>query len=302
MIVIKIQAGLGNQLFQYATARALSLKLNTELKVDITFYNEAKNRNAYRLDKFNLPISVANETEIQSIKNRTNIPFLFKVLKSFGIKVSPYYKKTHIFDGTINSMRILSNNTFHNYYLDGWFGNEKYFIEFSDIIKSDILSNLELKISNQSLIKNIKENNSVAVHIRRGDYLTNNYFHVLPKEYYIKAINVISRKIKNPVFYFFSNDPDWVKKEFSNITNAKFIEHNSVADTDFSTNGDIADLVLIKECRHQIIANSTFSWWGAWLNQNPTKIVIAPKKWFDNLQAQKEYESSDFIPKEWIKI
>ena len=108
--------------------------------------------------------------------------------------------------------------------------------------------------------------------------------------------------IKDPVFYFFSNDIIWTQNEFSNIPNAKFIVNNSVADTSYSTEGDIADLMLMRTCKHHIIANSTFSWWGAWLNENPSKRVFFPAIWYNNIKEQKHFDSQSFMPSEWIKI
>lgn len=302
MIIIRIQAGLGNQLFQYASTRALSIHLKTNLKVDTSFYNDRQNKNAYRLDKFNLPITVADRTECNRLKNPDNIPLFFRLLKRMGIKFSAYYKKTHIFEKDV--LRLLKSNhkPTNDYYVEGWLANEIYFKNYRDILLNEICSDQVLSNKNLSIQEKIKNSNSVAVHIRRGDFLTNTYFKLLPKEYYTKAISKALRSIEAPVFYFFSNDPHWVKTEFSDIPNARFIEENSVADTDYSTIGDITDLMLMRTCKHQIIANSTFSWWGAWLNENPYKQVYYPAVYFNNAKAQKQYEKNSFIPANWIKI
>jgi hypothetical protein len=300
MIIIKIQAGLGNQLFQYATARALTLKLNTELKVDLSFYNDPKDRNAYRLNLFNLPISLATSEEIQKLRNRDHIPFIFRVLNKIGLGFSPFYKSTHILDKGLNNKRIRTVSK--DFYLEGWFANEKYFIEYRDVILTDILPKINLDNINQSVLKEIQGNNTVSIHIRRGDYLTNGYFKILPKEYYNEAISAVKRKIENPVFFFFSNDPEWVKKEFAFLPEARFIEYNSTADTEYSTTGDINDLYLMSSCKHQVIANSTFSWWGAWLNNNISKQVFFPAIYYNNKAAQEQFEKSNLMPKNWHKI
>jgi hypothetical protein len=302
MIIIKIQAGLGNQLFQYATARALSYRYNTDLKVDLSFYNNLKNRNAYRLDKFKLPISIAEISDYDHLKNSGNIPYFFRLLKRLGISISPYYKKTHIVENDILKLFQSGRNLIGNYYLEGWFFNIHCFQEYRGIIINDLCGSYSLSNDNHSLQNEIKNTNSVAVHIRRGDFLTNAYFKLLPKEYYNNAITLSLDLIEKPVFYFFSNDPKWVKKEFATVPNARFVGNNSVADTDFSTAGDVADLMLIRSCKHQIIANSSFSWWGAWLNENPLKKIFYPAIYYNNSKAQKQYEKNSFIPSDWIKI
>lgn len=302
MVIINIKAGLGNQLFQFAAARYLSLSNNLELKVDLSFYKDDKNRNAFRLDKLKLPIEEATESELSKFKNLVHIPMFFRILKRFGLKHAKYYKKTHKTEADIRGILKQNQPLTGDYYLEGWFANDIYFKSIRNLLINDICSHVQL--SGENLIKQneISKVNSVAVHIRRGDFLTNTYFKVLPIEYYSNAINRAMKEIENPVFYFFSNDTDWTKKAFSNISNAIFVDHNSEADTEYSTRGDINDLMLIRFCKHQIIANSTFSWWGAWLNENPDKRVFYPSKYFNNIKAQKQYEKHSFMPDEWIKI
>ncbi|NVO02114.1 MAG: alpha-1,2-fucosyltransferase [Bacteroidetes bacterium] len=302
MIVVKIQNGLGNQLFQYATARALSIFLNTELKVDLQFYEDPKNENAYRLFKFNLPIFIATQIECNSLKSNIQIPKLYKLLSRLGYQSSKYYKTSHLFESKILALYYREKRQLKDYYIEGWFGNEKYFFGIKDLLVNELNANSLLNSKNQITLEEINKSNSVSIHIRRGDYLNNPFFTNLSNTYYNNSIKRLLDEIENPIFYFFSNDINWVKNEFSKTPNSIFIDNNSFPDTHFSNQGDIEDLMLMRSCKHQIIANSTFSWWGAWLNQNPEKIVIAPKKWYDNEKAQKEYESSDFIPKEWIKI
>ena len=139
----------------------------------------------------------------------------------------------------------------------------------------------------------IKNNNSVAVHIRRGDYLSNpkaRYFHgILGQDYYKKSITYIRKKLKKPSFFIFSDDIHLVKKTFPFFNNKNY--------TFINTNSAMNDLYLMKNCKHFIIANSTFSWWGAWLSTNKSKIICSPKKWSRSKSAQ-----TDIIPKSWIRI
>ena len=144
------------------------------------------------------------------------------------------------------------------------------------------------------LCDRIVKENAVSVHVRRGDYLTENnkwlYGDICTERYYRIAIEYIQKKVGNCILYFFSNDIEWVKKHY-NLENALYIEENM-----FDSYQDWYDLYLMSICKHNIIANSTFSWWGAWLNQNKNKIVVAPEKWINIF----EYE--DIYPKEWIQI
>lgn len=303
MIIIKIQAGLGNQLFQYATGRSLSIKFKTELRVDLSFYENPQNRNVhYRLDKFNLPFTVAKDSDFIHLMNRKRIPLIFKILKQFGIKFYPFYKKTHLFEGDIMNFCKSKDELKRDYYVEGWLANENYFKEFREIIVKEFNADDLLGNENIFLQHEIINSNSIAVHIRRGDYLTIPYFKTLSKEYYLSAMRQALDEIDNPIYYFFSDDITWAKEQFSIIQNTRFIENNSVADTIGNAVWDIADLMLMRSCKHQIIANSSFSWWGAWLNENPLKKVYFPAHWYNDAKAQKQFKTNSFIPSGWIKI
>jgi len=140
----------------------------------------------------------------------------------------------------------------------------------------------------------IKEKNSVSLHIRRGDYLTMqkaiDTIGVCPLDYYDKAIREITRKIKNPTFFIFSDDINWVKENLKTNSPTIFVSGGKLKDYE--------ELILMSKCKHNIIANSSFSWWGAWLNNNPNKIVIAPKKWFKDTSKN----TRDLIPESWLKL
>ena len=302
MIVAKIVGGLGNQLFEYAAARALALHFKTDLKLDLSFFNEPKFKVTYRLDKFNLPFTVATEIDYSKLKNCNKIPKPIRVLKRLGIKIYPYYKKTHIIEQQVLELYKRRKNINTNYYIEGWLANEIYFKNIRKTLLDELNADYYLKEDNMYLNEEIENNNSVAVHIRRGEYLSNSYFKLLPTSFYENAIKKAKKIFENPTFYFFSDDIKWVKNEFSQVANAVFVDNNSIVQSFYNTVGDIEDLMLMRKCKHQIIANSTFSWWGAWLNKNPSKLVIAPKQWFTNQAAQKRYEKGNLIPKKWIKI
>lgn len=302
MIIVKIIGGLGNQLFQYSTGRALALKFNAKLKLDLSFFDEPKYQPSLRLTKFNLPFERADEEDWRYLINAPENK-LINLLSRFGVKFSPYHRKTHLIESHVLKIVYQQSQSINrNYYIEGWLGNENYFIEYRNVLLRDLDLDHMLSQTNKELQHRIRTTNSVAVHIRRGDYLTNSYFNYLNQEYYQSCIDYISKHIQCPVFYFFSDDIQWVKNEFCKVPGAVFVDGNSDQDSAYSTSGDISDLMLMRSCKHNIIANSTFSWWGAWLNTNPNKIVIAPKRWYNNLSAQENYECGELVPRTWIKL
>jgi len=256
MIITKIQGGLGNQVFQWAYGKSLSIMYNNELFLDTTYYNNqlGDTPRKYELNKFpNLKYDSSNYGNKKIIE----------VSDNFNYKELPY-----------------DDN--YSYYLNGYWQSEKYFLNVSDIIRN------ELRPDDETLEKlkvKVKEN-SVSLHIRRTDYITSNGFHpVQTIEYYDKALEIIGEY--NQIFVF-SDDISWCKDNLK-YNNIFFVENQD----------NIEDLWLMSLCTHNIIANSSFSWWGAWLNQNQNKIVIAPKNWFGESSGLNQ---SDIIPNKWIKI
>jgi hypothetical protein len=180
-----------------------------------------------------------------------------------------------------------------NIYLDGYWGNENYFVHNEKIIKDDLqVKNLPDQ-KNKEILKKISSVNSVAVSVRRGDYL-NPYFKAqfgfCTLDYYKKAIKEISNKVENPIFYIFSDDPEWVEKNIKLGHRTVYISHN------YKKKEYWEDIRLISSCKHFIMGNSTFSWWGSWLSKNKSKIVIGPEPWLNS------YTSKDMMPKTWKKI
>ena len=191
-------------------------------------------------------------------------------------------------------------------YLSGYWQSEKYFSTVVPMIRNQFSPKTPLDGVNIALQEKLKSQNSVAVHVRRGDYATtasyNSFFGTLPMKYYEDAIRLMNQKVGDPVFYFFSDDPAWCKATFSTMR-AQYIDHNQGEDA-------YKDLLLMSACSHAIIANSTFSWWGAWLNGNSGKVVIAPKHWFttnyltrkEPVYASRLYNTKDLIPESWIRL
>lgn len=284
MIIIKFKGGLGNQMFQYALYKNYIYK-NKEVKADLSFYNSNDDHNGFELDKiFNIELNIANLEEIQYMgdcKKR----IIDKVRRRCGYrKKSHYVENEFIFD-----KNLLDKD---NLYIEGYFQTEKYFKH----IRNEILNSFSVSINdyrNEMLIEKMKNENCVALHVRRGDYIKNKktrkiYGGITTLDYYEKAIKYINKNVKNPVYYVFSDDIKWVQENLC-IDSSIIVDWNTGKES-------YKDMILMSKCKHNIIANSSFSWWGAWLNINSTKIVVAPNKWLNTKSTP------DIYCKGWIKI
>ena len=180
-------------------------------------------------------------------------------------------------------------------YLDGYWQNEKYFKKIEDVIRKEFVARDVMGDEDKAVAQSITNAKSISVHIRRSDYVTNpktNAVHgTCGIDYYLHATKLIATKIPNPHFFVFSDDHEWVKNNITFAHPTTYVAHNG-ADKNYQ------DLRLMSMCRHNIIANSSFSWWSAWLNTNPKKIVIAPQRWINDPTR----DTSDLIPKTWIRI
>jgi hypothetical protein len=296
--MVSIFGGLGNQMFQYATAKALALKLGVELKLDITHVIDRTPRKNFtfrdfELTPFYIEDEVANLQEVRKFipnlwKSNELIKHYFKLKRQItGLKL---YREKQKFSYN-NEFDGLKDNT----YIYGYFQTEDYFKNIRpEILKRFSLKEGYLNDENSKLLNEITTRNSISIHIRRGDY-ENSIFELLSIDsYYRKAIDLIKEKVDSPVFYIFSNDSEWAEENFG------LLEINNTIVTLNSGSQSYLDMMLMSNCKHNICANSSFSWWGAWLNQNSEKVVIVPEKWYKSGNyAETTY---NLIPKEWIKI
>lgn len=299
MIIVKLQGGLGNQMFQYALGRQLSYKFNTTLKLDISGLSDRTARENfplrdYELEIYNIQAQIATKDDIASfIPNQT----LFdRALKKIKKKAGLIKIKSEIEQTFRPSVLTLGPNT----YLTGYWQSEKYFLPISNLIRSNftLKTNLLREIDQKTVLREYKESiintNSVSVHFRRCDYVndfvTNKYHGICSEDYYRKAITQINLKIANPYYFLFSDETEWLEKNFKSDQPYSIIQGNS----------GYIDLHLMSLCKHNIIANSSFSWWGAWLNTNPEKTIIAPKNWFVNKEMNNQ--TYDLIPNKWIRL
>lgn len=259
-IVVRVSGGLGNQLFQYAFARSLSIIYGADVKLDGSNYRRDKKRN-YVLDRYNIKINRLNRFDELLSDLR------FKLNKKFGLGIAPAMESN-----TFEYLQI--NDVKSNYYVGSW-QNVKYF----DFYKSILMQELKCKKSEdkfeENLIEEIQSCNAVACHVRRGDYLEPDNVKVyisVSMDYYNSAIKLMESRVEDPIFYIFSDDIDWCRNSFNN-DNVVFV--NSTGEMD-----DISEFELMRYCKHFIIANSTFSWWAAYLSENTESIKVAPSKWF----------------------
>ncbi len=285
MIIAKIIGGLGNQMFQYAAGFCLAHLNNTQLKLDLSGFEEYGLRN-FDLKSFNIHYEVATDEEIMELRPSRNLEKVLQYL-SPREKRTYYREKYFHFDEKIF---LLGSNI----YLKGYFQSEKYFHPAKDMLRQEF-NFKEAVISNvREFSRKLLTSNSVSVHIRHGDMkkdsASRDYHGVLPIDYYKKSIAIIQSKIRQPTFYFFSDDINWVKENLS-FPDAVYVSDNI-------TKNHLEDIYLMSQCRHNIIANSSFSWWGAWLNDNPGKMVIAPKNWFNKGPK----DTYDLYPVDWMII
>lgn len=292
MIIMKLQGGLGNQMFQYALGRRLSLDRKTPLLFDLSPF-KIDHLRTYSLDCFVLSANIANPADVQRFS-------LFKRKEGGDIRSRLYnllaarwnrYAKEKQFHFDPDVLKV-SNDA----YLEGYWTSEKYFDDIRQIILDDFRLREALSGKNKEVAHMMSSTESVSVHIRRGDYAsdpeTNSIFGTLDASYYAEAFKNLAKQVSNPELFVFSDDMEWVRRNLPLPFKATYIDWN----------GSMAhqDLRLMSLCKHHIIANSTFSWWGAWLGENPDKVVIGPTRWFKS--QKKSVDTKDVLPESWIKI
>lgn len=292
MIISHIIGGLGNQMFQYAAARALSLKKGVPLYLDVQDFSGYSLHNGYELNRiFALGAQLASKRELRYVLGWRAFSVIRRRL--FRNDLAKLRGNKLFVDTQFKSWREI-NRVPDNCYLMGNWQTEKYFDEYREIILKDFTFLNELSEVNQNIAEKIKSTNSVSLHVRRGDYVSNATslaFHgVCSLDYYRKAIELVVKTVNNPTFYIFSDDMQWVRENIKLEHPCFYVDFNKGSES-------YNDMHLMSLCKHHIIANSSFSWWGAWLNRDEDKIVIAPQQWF-----VADFDSSDIIPNKWIKL
>ena len=284
MIIIKIIGGLGNQMFQYSFYRSLQSK-GINVYADLSEFEAYPLHNGYELERiFNLTVRTPSQFILNLFRpNQTK--WVFRKLKRV-LNLKKTYRveeKEFSFDPS-----FLSDT---NKYYFGYWQNEGYFHNIAEQIKHDFIFPKIADIENETILQKITNTQSVSIHVRRGDYLKDPLLgNICNLDYYEEAIFNINSKIKNAQFFVFSDDMAWCRQNLK-LENVTYIDLNK-------GERSYIDMQLMSNCKHNIIANSSFSWWGAWLNNNPNKVIIAPGKWVNNLTVY----DTDICPKNWIKL
>lgn len=292
MVISHLLGGIGNQMFQYAAGRSLSIATGQNYFLDLNDFSNYRLHNGFELSRvFDVNMQVADSEDVRGMLNWRAGTLAKKVLRRSYFKLLRGNKL--VVEPSFNFWPEFFNLS-QGCYLYGYWQSEKYFHSVEKVIRSEFNFREPLSGRNAELAIEIKNAQAVSLHVRRGDYVsdhkTGKIMDICSLEYYKTAVAYIVERVEQPIFYIFSDDIDWVKQSLPLRFPCKYVNHNRGIDS-------YRDMQLMSLCKHHVIANSTFSWWGAWLNSNPCKIVVAPRKWFRNGTSDQ-----DLIPAEWIRL
>lgn len=280
-VISGLQGGLGNQLFQFAVARAISLRLNARMLLDDSAL-KLDHKRSFELGAFKFPSTLRIVSRPEGGRRG--------VLERWFDRVEILREKHCEFDPEIVSMR--PNTSLH---LIGYWQTEKYFQAVANQIRSDLQFAFPPDRENQSVLEEIRAVTAVSVHFRRGDFISEAHtaaYNGTPSlDYYRRAVAMITAQHPNAHLFVFSDEPQWVKDNFQSSAPMKIVDINP-------PDAPAADLRLMAACRHHVMANSTFSWWGAWLNPSSEKMVIGPNPWYQGAKLN----TVDFLPAGWLTI
>ena len=290
MILARLFGGLGNQMFQYACARRLAHALGATLKLDLTAFERYGPRR-YALDRLNPSAGIATAQEVADFERRAGIAGRLPRLllrAAPGLRYEICRERAFAFDPGVLALR-------GNVLLEGYWQSERYFHDVAGILRREFALKTAPSARNAAVAERIRGCNAVSVHVRRGDYVqspeASRLHAVCDVDYYQRAAEIIAGAEPQPQFFLFSDDPAWTGQNLRLRFPASLVE--SAGDEDAAEH-----LQLMSLCRHHVIANSSFSWWGAWLNPRPDKRVIAPRRWF-NADAK---DTRDLIPDGWTTL
>jgi len=284
MKIVRFLGGLGNQMFQYAFYLSLSKNFRA-VKADLSKFEDYELHNGYELDKvFGIQLTEASKFETRLLDNQDR-KWWYRKLRKILNKKNAYTEEKELFSYDKDIFKDKKDRLYW-----GYWQNINYLTEITPILKKEFTFRPKLDDKNLEILTSINQSNSVGIHVRRGDYINDPLLGgIATRDYYLSAIELITQKVESPSFFIFSNDINWCKENF-NLAQTSYIQGN-IGDNSY------IDMLLMSKCKHQIIANSSFSWWSAWLNENPEKMVIAPKKWANGIS-----NSGEVCPASWIRI
>jgi hypothetical protein len=288
MIVVRLMGGLGNQLFQYAAARRLAHARRAELRLDLSWYAEPSPvPRRYELSPFRIQEKFIDNDELRDFTGgrwRAMLPYFRRADRRI------WRERGFGFDPAVMQAPA-------DAYLVGYWQSEKYFLDIAGLIRDEFSLQAPFSAQNDEIASRMRSTDSVGVHFRRGDYVTHPTSAAVhgarPLEYYQRALDAIGSRVANPHFFVFSDDVAWVRENWRVAAPVEYVEHNG-------PDRGWLDLTLMSCCRSQIIANSSFSWWAAWLNRHPDKIVVAPRRWFDD--PRWDAQTGDLLPTAWLRV
>jgi hypothetical protein len=279
-------------MFQYTAGRALALERGVPLCLDIQDFAGYKLHNGYELDRvFNVKTRLASDSDLKEVLGwRAYSPIRRRLFR----KQLTTFRGARLFvDTQLTSWRQINEMPDTCYLMGNW-QTEKYFEKVKETIRADFSFRLPLVGRNDELAEQIGNSNAVSLHVRRGDIAVNPAslaIHGLCSlDYYRRAIEYVAARVSKPTFFIFSDDMPWVRENLHIEHSCHYIDHNQSVES-------YNDMRLMSLCQHHIIANSSFSWWGAWLNPQEGKLVVAPQRWF-----AADFDSSDIVPVAWAKI
>ena len=291
MVTVRIKGGLGNQLFQYASGYALAKRLGTEMDLDIRFFGEKADR-AYRLGLLNVECQTVHKGRYPLLVDALNNKYINAALrKKLRRRKVTLGRTRYLVDCTLFEVnQELFQPAAGDVYLEGYYQTERYFLECRESLLSQFVPVYPPEEAYLAMLEQIRAVNSCAVHVRRGDFVTiqekSGRGFTLHLNYYKKALEYIAEHMENPTFFWFSDDIEWVRQNMGDAPNYRFVTMNTL-------HPDIDELMLMKNCRSIITANSTFSWWAAWLHENADALIVAPRRTYANPYIK---------PDRWIKL
>ena len=292
MVITNLIGGLGNQMFQYAAGRALSLECGVPLRLDVSGFAAYDLHQGFELGRiFEGVFEIADEADVRSILGWQYSPVIQRVVSHSSM--AAFRRKALVIEPHFHYWHGIKDVP-DDCCLTGYWQSENYFLRAAKQIREDFSFRPLLGNQNADIAKQITQTNAVSLHVRRGDYINISknvaVYETCSLDYYRSAIQYVAERMRKLQLFVFSDDINWVKDNLKTDYPCIYVDHNHGSES-------YNDMHLMSMCRHHIIANSSFSWWGAWLNHNPDKIVVAPTRWFAN-----GTDTRDLIPQSWVRL
>jgi len=292
MVTIRLKAGMGNQMFQYAFGLRMARALGVDLRIDLSLLlDRARGENHvyrdYDLAIFQVPDDFTISPNILRVLYKTKSSKVCKLTRKWVELGKKYLKEPHF-----QVSKVILDNPQDNTIYEGWWQSEQYFSDIAAEIREVFTFIHPILEESKELLKQIKNTNSICLNVRRTDFLITANLNTTNQDYFLKAAHKMAAAIENPHFFIFSDDVKWCAENLNLPYPTTLVDHSHKG-TKFGNY-----MQLIKACKHFIIPNSSFAWWAVWLNENENKKVIAPAKWFN----EGEYDTSDLVPSSWERI